>query len=282
MTAAKAGLCLKSFLLQLTRIVLKSLFGYPPQEAGPTNAQERSGLPMNIPPNGAESCSSAPPITATVIRRDSVETRLEESAASFTNDGEGNTNELHSAPARRARARRARARIRRNSSSPYWYNHMPVYELVDYTDGTPLQAGHVWVETESGDAFIVKEADLVKKLPPRRSKRSPHRRRRLQLQHNLFSVPPSRRGKKKNEKRDNETNRSPSTAIRTLFGSYNGNGATETELECPVGYRFTHIVQPSCHHSGYECEAEVVAVEGECEYIVWLTRSFLFLSVLTF
>eukprot|EP00577_Skeletonema_sp_RCC1716_P005207 CAMPEP_0113371464 /NCGR_PEP_ID=MMETSP0013_2-20120614/26_1 /TAXON_ID=2843 ORGANISM="Skeletonema costatum, Strain 1716" /NCGR_SAMPLE_ID=MMETSP0013_2 /ASSEMBLY_ACC=CAM_ASM_000158 /LENGTH=805 /DNA_ID=CAMNT_0000253313 /DNA_START=6644 /DNA_END=9061 /DNA_ORIENTATION=- /assembly_acc=CAM_ASM_000158 len=150
--------------------------------------------------------------------------RLQESTASLASNGDGNTQELPSVSARRPRGKK------RKNHSPYWFRNAPVYELEGYTDGTPLQAGFVWVEYDSGIAVQVKEVELGKKLPPRNSRR--------RLSHNLLG-----------------NNRSQ-------------NGSTE--LQCPVGYRFIRSVPPSKYRAGYDCDAEVVEVDGDwrhCKYV---------------
>jgi len=86
------------------------------------------------------------------------------------------------------------------------------------------------VEYDSGIAVQVKEVELGKKLPPRNSRR--------RLSHNLLG-----------------NNRSQ-------------NGSTE--LQCPVGYRFIRSVPPSKYRAGYDCDAEVVEVDGDwrhCKYV---------------
>ncbi len=71
-------------------------------------------------------------------------------------------------------------RKKRKNDSPYWYKDFQVYELEGYSDGTPLKAGHVWVEYDSGVAVQVKKSDMVENLPARNSRRK--------LSHNLLRL----------------------------------------------------------------------------------------------
>ncbi|KAK1738978.1 hypothetical protein QTG54_010294 [Skeletonema marinoi] len=150
--------------------------------------------------------------------------RLQESTASLASNGDGNTQELPPVSSRLPRGKK------RKNHAPYWFRNAPVYELEGYTDGTPLKAGYVWVEYDSGVAVQVKEDEVEKRLPPRSSRRK--------LSHNLLG-----------------NNRSQ-------------NGSTE--LQCPVGYRFIRSVPPSKYRDGYDCDAEVVEVDGDwrhCKYV---------------
>jgi hypothetical protein len=104
----------------------------------------------------------------------------QEPAASSASDEDGNTQEFTARPgvAFQGSTSSVVTNKKRKNSSPYWYKGAPVFELEGYTDGTPLRPGHVWVEYDSGTAVQVKDAELVKKLPPARNSRR-------RLSHNL-------------------------------------------------------------------------------------------------
>jgi len=226
--------------------------------------------------------------------------RLQESTASLASNGDGNTQELPSVSARRPRGKK------RKNHSPYWFRNAPVYELEGYTDGTPLQAGFVWVEYDSGIAVQVKEVELGKKLPPRSSRR--------RLSHNLFSARDStfhEAGGSSGNVPEPQTTSPPETIYvnvthRHNQAAYGDNvdpvrnqtsasvnqetASKRPERDCrrrsndaskvpfPVGYRFYHQVPSGNHHQGYRCVAEVKEVIGDSE----LTSVFDCLSLLAF
>ena len=224
--------------------------------------------------------------------------RLQESTASLASNGDGNTQELPSVSARRPRGKK------RKNHSPYWFRNAPVYELEGYTDGTPLQAGFVWVEYDSGIAVQVKEVELGKKLPPRSSRR--------RLCHNLFaaggntsrevggssgnvpepqSTPPTETinvthrhnqaayGDNVDPVR-NQTSASVNqeTASKRPERDCRRRSKDASKVPFPVGYRFYHQVTSGNHHQGYRCVAEVKEVIGDSE----LTSVFDCLSLLAF
>jgi hypothetical protein len=221
--------------------------------------------------------------------------RLQEPAASLASNGDGNTEEFTahrpcgvavqgSTPSVATNKKRMN---KRKNNSPYWYGKFPVFELEGYTNGTPLQPGHVWVEYDSGVAVQVKEAELVKKLPPARNSRR-------SLSHNLFS-PRSTTSREANsqEELDSSEARPSSSATEggeeTIYVSYRRNQSTsfdyedlvgrpefperdcrhrsnESSVPFPVGYRFYHYVSGGSYHQGYWCVAEVKEVIGDSEF----------------
>ena len=60
--------------------------------------------------------------------------------------------------------------------------------------------------------------------------------------------------------------RTSPTEVSQNLVSNDDNSATQAALQCPVGHRFIHSVKKSCYHDGYECEAVVVKIDGDCEY----------------
>ena len=144
----------------------------------------------------------------------------------------------------------------RKTLLPSQYRMWQVYELDGYTDGTPLQPGHVWVEYESSGYVEQVKKSEVTMLPKRRVP--------VQDAHSR-----SRTRGKGSKKRGNGTG---SPARRTLpklrhnlLTNDSINGQATSDVQCPVGYKFSHSVPPSSRRDGYECEAEVLKVNGECE-----------------
>ena len=104
--------------------------------------------------------------------------------------------------------------------------------------------------------------------------RNEERLRSLGLQSESICAVKARKSSKKRKKRNNAletpSRRSPRKPRHNLLVDSSGAAA----LQCPVGYEFTHFVPPSIYHDGYACVAEVVRVEGECEYYEVFTLCF--------
>jgi predicted DNA-binding ArsR family transcriptional regulator len=206
----------------------------------------------------------------------------QEPAASSASDEDGNTQEFTARPgvAFQGSTSSVVTNKKRKNSSPYWYKGAPVFELEGYTDGTPLRPGHVWVEYDSGTAVQVKDAELVKKLPPARNSRR-------RLSHNLFAIrsTTSREANTQEERNSSEAlppsnvpaATSPPESIivnhrrnQAAFGEPPGHDcrqrSNESPVPFPVGYRFYHTVSKGKHHGGYMCLAEVKAVIGNSEF----------------
>jgi len=206
----------------------------------------------------------------------------QEPAASSASDEDGNTQHFTARPgvAFQGSTSSVVTNKKRKNSSPYWYKGAPVFELEGYTDGTPLRPGHVWVEYDSGTVVQVKDAELVKKLPPARNSRR-------RLSHNLFAIrsTTSREANTQEERNSSEAlppsnvpaATSPPESIivnhrrnQAAFGEPPGHDcrqrSNESPVPFPVGYRFYHTVSKGKHHGGYMCLAEVKAVIGNSEF----------------
>jgi len=75
--------------------------------------------------------------------------------------------------------------------------------------------------------------------------------------------------KKRKNTSDQSARRSPRKLSHNLLGN-NRSQDGSTELQCPVGYRFIRSVPPSKYRAGYDCDAEVVEVDGDwrhCKYV---------------
>ncbi|KAK1738977.1 hypothetical protein QTG54_010293 [Skeletonema marinoi] len=94
--------------------------------------------------------------------------------------------------------------------------------------------------------------------------------RRLGLLSTTASTSNATSKKRKKKKRKNTSDQPARQSPRKLSHNLLGNDRSQdgsTELQCPVGYRFIRSVPPSNYRDGYDCEAEVVEVDGDCEYL---------------
>jgi len=102
--------------------------------------------------------------------------------------------------------------------------------------------------------------------------RNQERMRRLGLLSTTASTSNVTSKKRKKKKRKNTSDQSARRSPRKLSHNLLGNDRSQdgsTELQCPVGYRFIRSVPPSNYRDGYDCEAEVVEVDGDwrhCKY----------------
>eukprot|EP00985_Skeletonema_marinoi_P026171 scaffold20062_cov158-Skeletonema_marinoi.AAC.2 len=102
--------------------------------------------------------------------------------------------------------------------------------------------------------------------------RNRERMRRLGLLSTTASTSNATSKKRKKKKRKNTSDQLARRSPRKLSHNLLGNDRSQdgsTELQCPVGYRFIRSVPPSNYRDGYDCEAEVVEVDGDwrhCKY----------------
>mmetsp|Transcript_14870 Transcript_14870/g.22991 ORF Transcript_14870/g.22991 Transcript_14870/m.22991 type:complete len:858 (-) Transcript_14870:120-2693(-) len=215
-----------------------------PLEAAPFLGVVRNSV--EEPAHDEEARAASPPDINTNHHRDSAEDPvgaaapclLQKSTASLPNKAQ----ELPSATSRRRRGRK------RKNHSPYWYKNAPVYELEDYSDGTPLPAGYVWVEYDSGVAVRVEEIALAKKLPARNSSR--------RLKHDLFTT-------KDTSCQAEGSSVQPTSSPETINVNCSRGSNDVSEVPFPEGYKFYHNVPGGDYHRGYRCVAEVKDVIGD-------------------